>query len=141
MTTRLHKYFHEYQAVHLHPVNLLIHKIAIPLIVFHIIAMLSWLKLFTIYNFEISLAHLVSVGVLIFYFSLDILYAIFMCFFIILCLFVSNFTSVWIVWCIAFIAWILQFIGHYFFEKKSPAFSKNFIQLLIGPLYILNELF
>jgi uncharacterized membrane protein YGL010W len=34
------------------------------------------------------------------------------------------------------IGWIVQYIGHYVYEKKSPAFYKNVIHFLIGPLWI-----
>ncbi|MEO5969984.1 MAG: Mpo1-like protein [Bdellovibrionia bacterium] len=32
--------------------------------------------------------------------------------------------------------WILQGIGHAFFEKRSPAFTQNVLHLLTGPLWI-----
>ncbi|MEO6486385.1 MAG: Mpo1-like protein [Thermoanaerobaculia bacterium] len=35
--------------------------------------------------------------------------------------------------------WIFQFIGHSVYEKKNPAFFRNFVHLLIGPLWILND--
>ena len=34
--------------------------------------------------------------------------------------------------------WILQFVGHSVYEKQSPAFFRNFVHLLIGPLWILK---
>lgn len=38
------------------------------------------------------------------------------------------------------VGWILQFIGHSVYEKKQPAFFRNFVHLLVGPLWILNDL-
>ena len=38
------------------------------------------------------------------------------------------------------LGWIFQFIGHSVYEKKSPAFFRNVVHLLIGPLWILNDL-
>ncbi len=38
------------------------------------------------------------------------------------------------------LGWILQFIGHSVYEKKQPAFFRNFVHLLVGPLWILNDL-
>ena len=38
------------------------------------------------------------------------------------------------------LGWILQFIGHSVSEKKQPAFFRNFVHLLVGPLWILNDL-
>jgi uncharacterized membrane protein YGL010W len=39
-------------------------------------------------------------------------------------------------WAIFVLGWIFQGIGHYRYEKKSPAFFKNLEHLLIGPLWI-----
>lgn len=38
------------------------------------------------------------------------------------------------------LGWIFQFVGHSLYEHKSPAFLKNFLHLLVGPLWILNDL-
>jgi uncharacterized membrane protein YGL010W len=38
------------------------------------------------------------------------------------------------------LGWIFQFIGHSVYEKKQPAFFRNFVHLLIGPLWILNDM-
>ena len=41
----------------------------------------------------------------------------------------------------AFVAgWIFQGIGHARYEKKSPAFFKNLLHLLVGPIFLWNEL-
>ena len=37
------------------------------------------------------------------------------------------------------VGWILQGIGHAVFEKRSLAFAKNLVHLLIGPIFLLNE--
>ncbi len=34
------------------------------------------------------------------------------------------------------VGWVFQGVGHAFFEKRSPAFFKNFTHLLIGPFWI-----
>lgn len=35
--------------------------------------------------------------------------------------------------------WIFQFIGHSVYEHKQPVFFRNVVHLLIGPLWILND--
>jgi uncharacterized membrane protein YGL010W len=45
MTPRLIELFKEYESGHRHPTNQLTHKVAIPVILFHIIAMLDWIHL------------------------------------------------------------------------------------------------
>jgi len=44
------------------------------------------------------------------------------------------------VWGAFILGWVFQLIGHAVFEKKSPAFTRNLIHLLVGPLWILREL-
>jgi len=34
------------------------------------------------------------------------------------------------------LGWALQFLGHSIYEKRSPAFYKNLLHLLVGPLWI-----
>jgi len=36
------------------------------------------------------------------------------------------------------LGWIFQFIGHSVYEKKQPAFVRNLVHLLVGPLWILK---
>ena len=38
------------------------------------------------------------------------------------------------------VGWVLQAIGHARFERNRPAFFKNLVHLLVGPLYLWNEL-
>ncbi|MGH9363957.1 MAG: Mpo1-like protein, partial [Thermoanaerobaculia bacterium] len=38
------------------------------------------------------------------------------------------------------LGWIFQGIGHAVYEKNSPAFFKNLLHLMVGPLFLLNEL-
>lgn len=41
----------------------------------------------------------------------------------------------------AFIAgWAVQLYGHAVYEKKNPAFLKNFAHLLVGPAWVASEL-
>jgi uncharacterized membrane protein YGL010W len=37
--------------------------------------------------------------------------------------------------------WIVQFIGHAAFEKRSPAFLKNLLHLLVGPAWLVERAF
>ncbi len=32
------------------------------------------------------------------------------------------------------LGWIFQFVGHAVYEKKQPAFTRNLVHLLVGPL-------
>jgi uncharacterized membrane protein YGL010W len=43
-------------------------------------------------------------------------------------------------WALFVSGWIIQFVGHGVYEKKSPAFFKNVEHLLIGPLWVFAKL-
>jgi uncharacterized membrane protein YGL010W len=38
------------------------------------------------------------------------------------------------------LGWTLQGIGHFFYEKRSPAFAQNIFHLLTGPLWIFTRI-
>jgi len=37
------------------------------------------------------------------------------------------------------LGWVLQFVGHGVYEKRSPAFFKNLAHLLVGPLWVIHH--
>jgi len=37
------------------------------------------------------------------------------------------------------VGWVFQAIGHARFERNSPAFFKNVVHLMVGPLFLVNE--
>jgi uncharacterized membrane protein YGL010W len=39
------------------------------------------------------------------------------------------------------VGWIFQGIGHAVYERNSPAFLRNLVHLLVGPAFLVNELF
>jgi uncharacterized membrane protein YGL010W len=43
-------------------------------------------------------------------------------------------------WAIFITGWVVQFIGHGVYEKKRPAFLKNFEHLLIGPFWMFAKI-
>lgn len=45
----------------------------------------------------------------------------------------------WINVALFVVGWIFQFVGHSVYEKRSPAFLTNALHLLVGPLWILND--
>lgn len=46
----------------------------------------------------------------------------------------------WINIALFILGWIFQFVGHAVYEKRQPAFLKNGLHLLVGPLWILNDM-
>lgn len=133
---KLEHYFREYDEYHLHPTNRLTHKIAIPMIVFHIVAMLNWVKLpASIGTLQPTLAHLAYAVTICWYFTLNVKLALIMAVLYGVCFVAAPWFPWQAVVAIAVVGWVVQLAGHAVWEKRAPAFFTNLLQALIGPLY------
>ena len=133
MTAKLQTFFREYSEFHRHPTNLLTHKIAIPLIVFHVVAMLDWIPLYG----GITAAHVGFILLIGWYLTLDIPFALIMAVFLFFCGIVGRLTPWWAVLSVATVGWGIQLAGHAVWEKRRPALVDNVLQTFIGPLFVL----
>ncbi len=139
MDAKLTMLFEQYDQFHLHPTNRLTHKVAIPLIVFHVVAMLSWVHLLRLpsLNVDITLAHVGIVAATIWYLRHSVKLGLIMGVFLLLCIPLAAIAPTAVVVAVAAAGWIVQLLGHSVWEKKSPAFLTNIVHALIGPLYFL----
>src|SRR5918994_2111589 len=124
MTPVLQAHFSDYSAFHRTPGNQACHYVGIPLIVLSLFALLSRVPLFDLGGLTVTLAEVVLVAATIYYLTLDAALAVMM-----------LMTAV----VLFVLGWVFQFVGHYVYEKKSPAFFRNFVHLLVGPLWILAK--
>lgn len=136
----IHRYFQEYADSHRHPMNRLTHKIAIPVIVFHIVAMLDWVRFAQVGQIGeipvyLSLAWPVYLGAIAWYFTLNARLAVVMAVFYGVCIPIGWFVPWQAVVALAVVAWVIQLAGHSVWEKNRPAFLKNMLQALIGPIF------
>ena len=148
----LDQWFEEYAVSHQNPKNKAIHYICVPAIFFSIVGLLM-----SIPNaFLSSLLHLnqpiienwavvVLIFVLLFYIRLSVSMAIKIAVFSALCLiinfYIGQFFPLWAFSIGVFIvAWIGQFYGHNI-EGKKPSFLKDIQFLLIGPAWVVQNLF
>ncbi len=136
MNPTLARLFEEYADAHRHPMNRLTHKVAIPLIVFHVVAMLHWVPLVEVgAGVRISLGHVAAVLASAWYLRMSVKLGLVMVAFIALCFPVADRVSAPVVVALAVIAWVVQLAGHAVWEKRSPAFLRNLMQALVGPLF------
>jgi uncharacterized membrane protein YGL010W len=126
MSPVLKAHFTDYAAFHGTPGNRACHYIGIPLIVLSLFAMLSAVPLF-------------AVGATAYYLTLDPVLAVLM--FAISAASIAVGQHIPVVWAVVLfvVGWIFQFIGHYVYEKRAPAFYRNLAHLLVGPLWILAK--
>jgi uncharacterized membrane protein YGL010W len=52
---------------------------------------------------------------------------------------VGRFIAPWPALGLFVFGWILQGVGHYVYERNSPAFFRNFVHLAVGQLWILAK--
>lgn len=137
MTSQLAKRFEKYAEFHRHPTNRLLHKIGVPLVVFHVIAMVDWIRL----SGNISVAVIGYFILIAWYLSLDLKLGLLMAIFYGACFPLARVTPAWIVWLVAVAAWSIQLLGHAAWERRSPALVTNFVDALIAPLFFVHTSF
>ena len=135
MNPTLVRLFTDYTAAHRHPINRLTHKIAIPVIVFHILAMLNWVSLVDVGGVTVTLGHVAAVAAVAFYLWLHTRLGLLMAVLLAGCFPVAAVTPWEVVVVLAVLGWVIQLAGHAVWEKNRPAFLDNLLQALIGPLF------
>ncbi|WP_340063770.1 DUF962 domain-containing protein [Ascidiimonas aurantiaca] len=148
----LDQWFREYGVSHQNKTNKAIHYICVPAIFFSIVGLLMSIPagfLERLFPFENPLienwATMVLIAVLFFYVRLSLVMALKILLFAAVCVIVNHwigqFAPLWIVSLAIFvIAWIGQFYGHKI-EGKKPSFLKDLQFLLIGPAWVMDNIF
>jgi uncharacterized membrane protein YGL010W len=139
MSPRLQSYFKEYAAFHQTAGNQACHYLAIPLIVLTLFTFLGSLPVARAGGFELTGAEVALVAATLYYFTLDAVLAALMLVVALALDVVGRSLPLSVGLGLFVFAWILQFIGHYAYEKRSPAFFRNVTHLLVGPLWILAK--
>ena len=135
----MNRLWSDYEEHHRTSGNRTCHMIGIPLIIIGLLGLLAipiahargW-------PIEVSLLLVIAVGALDIWLDLKLGALMLLAAFVI---YLGARTLVWQLCVTLFIAgWILQFLGHGAYEKRAPAFYKNAIHLIVGPLWVLNHL-
>ena len=126
----------DYGSYHRTRGNVICHSFGITLIVFGV---LSMLRAIPIDGF--TAAELLLAAALLFYLTLDVPLALAVTGTALLLDLAARAARDWRLGAAAFVVgWIFQGIGHARYEKNSPAFFKNLVHLLVGPMFLINEL-
>ena len=142
------QWMNEYQESHNHPTNKLIHKIAVPFIMFSVLGLIWSIPTPAAFK-EISpylnWATLFVGGCLVFYFLLNRVMFFSMALSSGLMLWICHLLDtagvlLQISVAVFVLAWIAQYYGHKL-EGKKPSFLKDLAFLLIGPLWVLRALY
>lgn len=135
----VHALFADYAAYHRTAGNKAFHRLGIPMIMLTLIGMLTHVRLFELATVRYDAAMLLIAASTAYYFTVEWRLAVAMLIVSIVFYFVGAAIPFWINVALFVLGWVLQFIGHSVYEKKNPAFFRNFVHLLIGPLWILND--
>lgn len=126
----------DYGAHHRTHGNLVCHAFGVTLIVFGILSLLAEIRVGPLTAGEILIA-----VVVLYYATLDLPLAGAMLAAFALLDLAARAVGDWKVGLAAFVVgWVFQAIGHAVYEKNRPAFFKNLQHLLVGPLFLVNEL-
>lgn len=147
----LEQWFDEYAVSHRNETNKAIHYICVPAIFFSIVGLLMSIPQFFLEGLFSGIfilenwATVALVFVLLFYFRLSFSMGMKMLVFAVLCILgnylISTVAPLWLVSVIIFVlAWIGQFYGHKL-EGAKPSFLKDIQFLLIGPAWVIENLF
>jgi uncharacterized membrane protein YGL010W len=136
MNARTVQLFDEYASSHRHPTNRLTHKVAIPLIVFHILAMLDWVHL----GGPVTLGMVFYAATAIWYLRADVKLGLMVMALAALSFPIGRMLPWWSVVAVAVVAWLVQLAGHLVWEKKQPSFLTNLVHALVGPLFFVAVL-
>jgi uncharacterized membrane protein YGL010W len=131
--------FADYASYHQTKGNKVFHRLGIPLIVLSMIGMLTHVTLFDAATVRIDLAMVLIAASSAWYFVVEWRLAIAMMAVNVAFYFIGAALPFWINLALFVLGWIFQFIGHIVYEHKQPAFMRNFTHLLVGPLWILND--
>jgi len=139
MSPTLKAHFADYAAFHGTPGNKACHYVGIPLIVLAVLALLARVPLVAVGGLTVTLAEVALVAVTAYYLTLDAILAAIMLAASVGLLMLGRPLPVWVSAALFVLGWIFQFVGHYVYEKRSPAFFRNLAHLLVGPLWIVAK--
>ena len=127
--------FADYAAYHQTKGNKWFHRFGIPMIMLTLIGMLTRVPVWR----EITGAVVLIAIAEVVYFALDWRFGLLMLIVSAIFYAIGAALPMSVNVALFILGWILQFIGHSVYEHRSPAFLKNALHLLVGPLWILND--
>ncbi|WDS35597.1 Mpo1-like protein [Pseudoxanthomonas sp.] len=147
-TRPIDDWFASYSRDHRDPVNQAIHVVAVPAILWSVIALLwcipihaSWfrsgvwaaLAMFAAWTFYNRLSRRIGYGMFVVFFTMG-------CVCRLVTLRAGTEVLLWGAVAVFVAAWIAQFVGHKI-EGRKPSFLTDIVYLLIGPIWVLAKFY
>lgn len=127
-------WLHDYDAWHRNAHNRRIHAVTVPLILFHVVAMLDWVELSALGGGRVSLAH---VAIALFGAAWTLAsprHGAVLCGLGLLFLALGRMAPVPVVIGAAVLGWTAETAGHLVWERRHPPFVASLVQGFTGPL-------
>jgi uncharacterized membrane protein YGL010W len=136
----INELFADYASYHRTAGNKMFHRLGIPSIMLTAIGMLTRVGLYQGNGVYVDAAMVLIALATLYYMAVEWRLAIAMLAVSVGMYFLGRAMPMWLNVTLFVLGWIFQFVGHSVYEKKNPAFYRNLLHLLIGPLWILNDL-
>ena len=147
---RFQHFVYDYGRYHHNIVNILVHVVCVPIIIISLLRMTSHASKVYL-DSDFNYGYLIPILATPLYIYVDFFVGIITSLeYFVIDFLLINFTfeerffglNDWQTWLlIHVIAWIAQFIGHGFFEKRKPALMDNFLLTLNAPIFVNLETF
>jgi uncharacterized membrane protein YGL010W len=134
-------YFKDYEQYHRTKGNKLTHILGIPGVLFSLLGLLAKVVLWAPSDGSLLTLDLGVILLLVgaaFSLKVDWKLGIPFTLFAVLNYLIARHLSLTALIVIQVLAWVLQLLGHYVYEKKSPAFLTSLEHLFIGPMWIFS---
>ncbi len=135
----IHASFADYASHHQTKGNKWFHRFGIPMIMLTLIGMLARVGIGSVAGVHIDAGMVLIALAAVYYFTLEWRLAIPMLIVSIGFYLIGRWLPMSVNVALFVLGWIFQFIGHAVYEHRQPAFFRNVVHLLIGPLWILND--
>lgn len=141
MTARALEPLARYRSFHLNPVNLRLHLVGVPAIVWSLLVLLALIPVAA----GVTTAHVLTAVVCLWYLwlapGIGLVAAAAMVALLLLALPLAALPDGGLVALGVFVAgWVAQFIGHARYERAKPAFLTDLRQLFVAPIFVVAEL-
>ena len=142
--SRIHGFFKDYASYHRTPGNQMTHMIGIPMIVLSLLGLFGHLVIADGVTgsevFRLDGGIIFWALTMLWYARLDWKLTLPFSLVGLGLYFVGRALPVPALWALFVGGWIVQYIGHLHYEKRSPAFYKNAEHLLIGPFWVFAKI-
>ena len=134
----LNALFDDYASYHRTVGNKWFHRFGIPLIILSLLGMLARVEIISVGSLRVDAAVILIFATALYYIVLDWILGLAMLAVLIIFYIAGAALPMPVNIALFVLGWIFQAVGHSVYEKNRPAFVRNMLHLLIGPLWILK---